>query len=644
MMDMGKNIFEKIVTSHLVEGRPEPGEEVSIRIDQTLTQDATGTMAFLEFEAIGIPRVKTELSVSYVDHNMLQIDYLNPDDHLYLQTAAARYGAYFSRPGNGICHQVHLERFAAPGKTLLGADSHTPTAGGVGSLAIGAGGMEIAVAMAGAPYTFKYPKIVKVELKGRLKEWISAKDVALEMLRRLTVKGGVGKAFEFVGEGIKTLSVPERATITNMMVETGATTSIFPSDEVTKAWLEAQGRGEQWKPLMPDEDAKYDEEMEIDLSDLEPLVAMPHSPDNVKSVSEVEGLEVAQVAIGSCTNSSLRDMKLVANALRGKKVPPGTSLLINPGSRQVVLNLIASGEYRYLVEAGARVLENACGPCIGMGGAPPSGSFSVRTYNRNFKGRSGTEDAGVILASPETAVATALNGKLTDPRRMGKMPEIRLPEKFIIDDSMIVPPPPPQEAEKIAIRRGPNIKPLPAFDPLPMEFEGEVLIKLSDNITTDDILPAGANVLPLRSNIERISKFIFHRIDPSFYEKAKEKGGGIIIGGENYGQGSSREHAAIVPRYLGIRAVIAKSFARIHRSNLINFGVVPLTFARGSDYDVIASGDRVKVKFGRLEGREILAELPNKGMTVPLRHDLSEREREIVLAGGLLPWIRMRFS
>lgn len=641
---MGKNVFEKILLDHLVEGKPEPGEEVSIKIDQTLTQDATGTMAFLEFEAIGIPRIKTELSVSYVDHNMLQIDYLNPDDHLYLQTAAARYGAYFSRPGNGICHQVHLERFAAPGKTLLGADSHTPTAGGVGSLAIGAGGMEVAVAMAGAPYTFKFPKIVRVELKGKLGEWVSAKDVALEMLKRLTVKGGVGKAFEFVGEGIKSLSVPERATITNMMVESGATTSIFPSDEVTKRWLEAQGRGEQWKPILPDQDAVYDEEMEIDLGELEPLAAMPHSPDNVKPVSEVEGLEVAQVAIGSCTNSSLRDMKLVANALKGRKVSPSTSLLINPGSRQVVLNLIESGEFKHLIEAGARILENACGPCIGMGGAPPSGSYSVRTYNRNFKGRSGTEDAGVILASPETAVATAIFGKLTDPRKLGKMPEIKLPEKFIIDDSMIIPPPPHEQASSIAIRRGPNIKPLPKFDPLPRSFEGEVLIKLSDNVTTDDILPAGANVLPLRSNIERISKFIFHRIDPGFHDRAKEKGGGVIVGGENYGQGSSREHAAIVPRYLGIRAVIAKSFARIHRSNLINFGVVPLVFESSSDYDLLEKGDRISINFGSLESKEVKAFILGNGKSINLRHDLSERERDIVLAGGLLPWIKLRFS
>jgi len=641
---MGRSVFEKILREHLVEGKPEPGEEVSIKIDQTLTQDATGTMAFLEFEAIGIPRIKTELSVSYVDHNMLQIDYLNPDDHLYLQTAAAKFGVYFSRPGNGICHQVHLERFAAPGKTLLGADSHTPTAGGVGSLAIGAGGMEIAVAMAGAPYTFKFPKLVRVELKGRLREWVSAKDVALEMLRRLTVKGGVGKAFEFVGEGIKSLTVPERATITNMMVESGATTSIFPSDEVTRKWLEAQGRVEQWREILPDSDAYYDESMEIDLSEIEPLAAMPHSPDNVKPVSEVEGIEVAQVAIGSCTNSSLRDMKVVANALKGRKISPSTSLLINPGSRQVVLNLIASGEYKYLIEAGARILENACGPCIGMGGAPPSGSFSVRTYNRNFKGRSGTEDAGVILTSPETAVATALSGKLTDPRSLGKMPEISLPDKFIIDDSMIIPPPPPQEAEKVVIRRGPNIKPLPSFDPLPSNFEGEVLIKLSDNVTTDDILPAGANVLPLRSNIERISKFIFHRIDSTFHDRAKEKGGGVILGGENYGQGSSREHAAIVPRYLGIRAVIAKSFARIHRSNLINFGVLPLMLKSSSDYDLLEKGDRMRISFGRLEEKELSAAVLNKGITISLRHDLSEREREIVLAGGLLPWIRLRFS
>ncbi len=639
---MGLTVTEKIISKHLVEGEMKKGEEIAIKIDQTLTQDATGTMAYLEFESIGIPRVKTELSVSYVDHNTLQTDFRNPDDHLYLQTIAAKYGIYFSRPGNGICHQVHLERFARPGKTLLGSDSHTPTAGGVGSLAIGAGGLNVAAAMAGEPFTFKYPEIVGVKLTGELKPWVSAKDVILELLRRVGVKGGVGKVFEYFGPGVKTLSVPERATITNMGTETGATTSIFPSDEVTKRWLEAQGRGEQWVHLEADEDAEYDEIIEIDLSEVEPLAALPHSPGNVKPVSEIEGMEVHQVAIGSCTNSSLRDLKIVAQILKGHTVAQNLSLLINPGSRQVVAHLIETGEYKYLVDAGARILENACGPCIGMGGAPPSGSISVRTYNRNFEGRCGTKDAGVVLVSPETAAVTAIKGVLTDPRNFGEYPKIELPERFYVNDNMIIPPLPPEEAAKVKIRRGPNIKPLPEFPPLPSSVEGEVLIKVGDNITTDHIMPAGAKILPLRSNIPEISKYVFSRIDPEFYNRAMEKKGGFIVGGENYGQGSSREHAAIAPKYLGIKAVIVKSFARIHRANLINFGIMPLIFDNPDDYNNIEQGHKLKIDYSDIDGGKLTLENLTTGEKYPIHHDLGKKELEIIKTGGLLPWIKKK--
>ncbi|MCD6236883.1 MAG: aconitate hydratase, partial [Thermoplasmata archaeon] len=561
------NVTSKILGEHIVAGEPEPGKEIKIKIDQTLTQDATGTMAYLEFEAIGISRVKTELSVSYVDHNTLQTDFRNPDDHIYLQSVAAKYGLYFSRPGNGICHQIHLERFARPGKTLLGSDSHTPTAGGIGSLAIGAGGLNVAAAMAGEPFALKYPKIVGVKLSGKLPPWVSAKDIILELLRRVDVKGGVGKIFEYFGPGVKTLSIPERATITNMGTETGATTSIFPSDEITREFLKAQGREEQWIELKADSEEDYDEIIEINLDELEPMAALPHSPGNVKPVSDIEGMEIQQVAIGSCTNSSLRDMKIVAQILKDKTVAPNLSLLINPGSRQVVAHLVETGEFKYLVDAGARVLENACGPCIGMGGAPPSGSVSVRTYNRNFEGRSGTKDAKVLLVSPETAAVTAIRGVLTDPRKMGKPPKIVMPDKFIVNDNMIIPPLPSEKAKKVEVIRGPNIKPLPEFPPMPEKLEGDVLIKVEDNITTDHIMPAGAKILPLRSNIPEISKYVFSRVDEKFYERAIEKNGGFIIGGENYGQGSSREHAAIAPKHLGIKAVIAKSFARIHSEN-----------------------------------------------------------------------------
>ena len=636
---MAETVTEKLLATHIVEGERAPGAEVALKIDQTLTQDATGTMAYLQFEAIGIPRVKTELSVSYVDHNTLQTDFKNPDDHRYLQSVAKRYGLYFSRPGNGICHQLHLERFARPGKTLIGSDSHTPTAGGIGSFALGAGGLDVAVAMAGMPYRIKYPKILGVKLTGRLPDWVSAKDVILEVLRRLDVKGGVGTVLEYFGPGVKTLSVPERATITNMGTETGATTSIFPSDEVTKTFMEAQGRGEQWIPLEADADAEYDEVMEIDLSELEPLAALPHSPGNIKPVREIAGMEVQQVAIGSCTNSSLRDMKIVANTLRGQTVADNLHLTINPGSRQVVEHLIESGEMQYLVAAGARILENACGPCIGMGAAPSSHAVSIRTFNRNFEGRSGTKDAEVFLVSPEVAAATAIKGVLTDPRDLGVYPRIEMPQRFIVNDNMFIPPLPPEEAAKIEIIRGPNIKPLPDFPPVPDTLNGEVLIKVGDNISTDHIMPAGAKILPLRSNIPEMSKHVFEVVDPEFPARALEKGGGFIIGGENYGQGSSREHAALAPKYLGVKAVIVKSFARIHLANLINFGIVPLTFKDPADYESIDRGDTLEVAIGDLRDDVRLIN-QTKGSEIELTHSLSSLDAEILKTGGKLPWVK----
>ncbi|HAZ36330.1 MAG TPA: aconitate hydratase, partial [Clostridiaceae bacterium] len=556
---MPGTITEKILKQHTVEGIAIAGEEIALKIDNTLTQDATGTMTYLQFEAIGIDRVRTELSVSFVDHNMLQTDFKNADDHNYLRSVAERYGIYFSRPGNGICHQVFLERFASPGKTLLGSDSHTPTAGGMGCFAIGAGGLDVAAAMAGEPFRIKYPKIVGIKLSGKLPEWVSAKDVILEVLRRTDVKGGVGKVFEYFGPGVKNLSVPDRATITNMGTETGCTTSIFPSDEVTREFLKAQGREEQWKEIIPDEDASYDEIMEINLDEIEPMVALPHSPGNVKKVAEVAGIKVDQVSIGSCTNSSLRDLLIVAKILKDKTISDTLHLSISAGSRQVVEHLIDSNDMKYLVKAGARILENACGPCIGMGCAPCSNGVSVRTFNRNFLGRSGTKDAKTYLTSPETAAATALTGVLTDPRTLGKYPEIEMPNKFFINDNMIIKPLPFEEAMNVNILRGPNIKPLPTFSPLPNVLEGEVLIKLGDNITTDDIMPAGAKILPLRSNVPEISTHVFESKDSEFYKRALEKKGGFIIAGDNYGQGSSREHAALSPKYLGVKAVIAKS-------------------------------------------------------------------------------------
>ena len=620
-----------------------PGETIGIRIDQTLTQDATGTMAWLHFSAIGLPRVRTELSVSYVDHNTLQAGGPeNAGDHLFLQSAAKKYGAFFSKPGNGICHQLHLERFAVPGKTLLGSDSHTPTAGGVGALAIGAGGMDVALAMAGEPFYLKMPKVVRVELKGRLRPFVSAKDVILELLRRLSVKGGVGKVFEYGGEGVKTLTVPERATICNMGTELGATTSIFPADEETYRFLKAQGREKDFRALSADPDAEYDEVIELDLLEVEPLVACPHSPDNVKPVRELSGLKVHQVAIGSCTNSSYRDLITVARIFQetGARVHPDVSAAISPGSRQVLRLLADMGLYQVLVSAGFRFLECACGPCIGMGFSPPASGISVRTFNRNFLGRSGTKDAEVYLVSPETAAATAIAGELTDPRELGLEPiEVPMPERFPIDDSMILAP--AVDPEEVELHFAPHINYVGHKDPLPEELSGEVLIKVGDNITTDHILPGGAKILPLRSNIPAISEYTFSVIDPDFARRAKEKGGGFIVGGENYGQGSSREHAAIAPMYLGIKAVIANSFARIHHANLVNFGILPLTFVNPDDYEKIDQGDRLRLETRELSpGGELTLVNETKGEEIPVRVELDARGVKVVRAGGILPYVR----
>ncbi|MBE3588652.1 MAG: aconitate hydratase [Thermoanaerobacteraceae bacterium] len=638
---MGQNLTQKILAAHLVSGSLEPGTEIAIRVDQTLTQDATGTMAYLQFEAMHIPRVKTELSVSYIDHNTLQTGFENADDHRFLQTMAARYGIYYSRAGNGICHQVHLERFGVPGKTLLGSDSHTPTAGGLGMLAIGVGGLNVAVAMGGGPFYLIMPKVVHIRLHGRPAPWVTAKDVILEVLRRLSVKGGVGKILEYGGEGIKYLTVPERATITNMGAETGATTSLFPSDEVTRAFLRAQGREDAWVELRPDPDAAYDETLDIDLGALEPLVACPHSPDNVKPVREVGPLAVDQVVIGSCTNSSYLDLMKVAAILKGKVVHPDVSLVIAPGSRQVLAMLAQNGALADLVAAGARILECACGPCIGMGQAPPSGGISVRTINRNFKGRSGTADGQVYLVSPETAAATALTGRLTDPRELGDPPVVALPEKFPVDDRMILPP--AADPAAVEIRRGPNIKPLPVAEPLPENIRGRVLLRVGDNITTDHIMPAGAKVLPLRSNIPAMAEYAFAAVDPSFPARAREAGGGLIVGGENYGQGSSREHAALVPMYLGVKAVLAKSFARIHRDNLINFGILPLTFVDPADYDRVGQDDVLEMEHvpeTLQRGAELVVKNVTRNATFKVRAQMTPRQVGIVLAGGLLNYTR----
>ncbi len=633
---MGQNIVQKVISSHLVSGNMNAGEEIAIRIDQTLTQDATGTMAYLQFEAMGIPKVKTELSVSYVDHNTLQTGFENADDHRFLQTIAAKHGVYFSKPGNGICHQVHLERFGIPGKTMLGSDSHTPTGGGIGMIAIGAGGLDVAVAMGGGPFYLNMPKVVLVRLKGKLKPWVSAKDIILELLRRLTVKGGVGKMFEYGGEGVKTLSVPERATITNMGAELGATTSIFPSDDATKVFMTAQGRAKQWKRLEADKDAPYDEVIDIDLSRLVPLVAQPHSPDKVAEIKAIEGLKINQAAIGSCTNSSYKDMTTVSKILKGRKVHPDVSLVISPGSKQVLNMISKSGALSDMLTAGARILETACGPCIGMGQAPSSAAVSVRTYNRNFEGRSGTPDAGVYLLSPETAAFSAIKGVITDPRKIGKPVKVMMPKKFIIDDSMVIPP--SRHPDNVEVVRGPNIKPLPRKEPLADTMTGSVILKVGDNITTDHIMPAGAKILPLRSNIPAIAEHVFERVDPEFAKRAKANNGGFIIGGSNYGQGSSREHAALAPMYLGIKAVITKSFARIHYANLVNFGIIPLVFSSESDYDLVSQGDTIEIQGIKAQIRDgnTIHARTGSGKELVLRHSLTPRQVDIIIAGGLL--------
>ncbi|OLN32867.1 aconitate hydratase [Desulfosporosinus metallidurans] len=632
---MGQSLTQKILASHLVSGDLEQGNEIALRIDQTLTQDATGTMAYLQFEAMNLSRVQTECSVSYIDHNTLQTGFENADDHAFLQSAAARFGAYFSRPGNGICHQVHLERFAKPGKTLLGSDSHTPTAGGMGMLAMGAGGLDVAVAMGGGPFYLPNPKVLRVWLNGQLSEWVSAKDIILEILRTLTVKGGVGKIIEYAGPGVKTLTVPERSTITNMGAELGASSSIFPSDEQTLRFLEAQGRAEDWVPLSADKDASYDEELRIDLSQLVPLVAQPHSPDNVVPVSDLATTPVQQVAIGSCTNSSYQDLMRVSQILKGKHVHPSVSLVISPGSRQVLTMLADNGALTNLLDSGARLLESTCGPCIGMGQSPVSKAVSVRTFNRNFKGRSGTQDASVFLASPEVASACALTGYITDPRTLGTSSNVDYPQQFRIDDSMILPPGDPDTP----IQRGPNIQPLPLAPALDNTLDLPIILKLGDNVTTDDIMPAGSKILPLRSNIPAISEYTFHKIDPQFAAKAKDLKQSVIVAGHNYGQGSSREHAALAPMYLGLRVVLAQSFARIHRANLINFGILPLTFVNEEDLTRFESGMIL-----HLSGLHQAIQTPgpfalttdNDANPILVRHDLTERQAKILLAGGLL--------
>jgi len=638
-------LAQKIIAVHLVEGSMQPGEEIALRVDQTLTQDATGTMAYLELEAMGLDRVKTELSVSYVDHNMLQGDFRNADDHRYLQSVAARYGIYFSRPGNGICHQVHLERFARPGRTLLGSDSHTPTAGGIGSLAIGAGGLDVAAAMAGEPVRIQMPRIIGVRLVGELPAWVSAKDIAIELQRRLTVKGGVGKVVEYYGPGVTTLSVPQRATITNMGAELGATSSIFPSDERTREFLRAQAREDQWEPMGADPGAVYDENVEIDLAQLVPQVSCPSSPDNVQPVTELADVQLAQVCIGSCTNSSLRDLMTVAAILRGRTVHPGLSLTISPGSRQVLGLLAQNGALADLVQAGARVLESGCGPCIGMGQAPPTGGASLRSFNRNFPGRSGTPGDQVYLASPEVCAASALAGHIADPRELGAPPAIAEPDTYFTDDAMVIVP--PADGSRVEIVRGPNIAPLPEMEPLPDALEGPVLLKVGDNITTDHIMPGGAQVLPLRSNIPAISEFTFSRVDPEFAARARKADTGFVVGGSNYGQGSSREHAAIAPRYLGVRAVLVASFARIHAANLVNFGIIPLEFANAEEAGKVEQGDVL-----RLEGlREALRQRRplsvrnlTKDTTIAVKHSLTERQVEVILAGSLLNYFRDQAS
>ena len=640
---MGLTLAQKIIKNHIVSGEMTVGSEIGLKIDQTLTQDATGTMAYLEFEAMGVPRVKTERSVAYIDHNTLQTGFENADDHRFIQSIAKKHGIWFSRPGNGICHQVHLERFGIPGKTLIGSDSHTPTGGGIGMLAMGAGGLDVAVAMGGGPYYITMPKMLRVNLTGKLSPWVSAKDVILKVLQILSVKGGVGKIVEYAGEGVKSLTVPERATITNMGAELGATTSIFPSDEITRSFLKAQGREEDWVELSSDPDAVYDEEISIDLSELVPLAACPHSPDNVKTVDEIGAIKVDQVCIGSCTNSSYLDLMRVASILKGKTVHPDVSLAIAPGSKQVYNMLAQNGALADLIAAGARILECACGPCIGMGQSPNSKGISLRTLNRNFEGRSGTADGQIYLVSPETAAASALTGVFTNPQTLGEEAPIALPEKFLINDNMVVAPAPESEMDKVEILRGPNIKEFPTTDPLPETIAAKALLKVGDNITTDHIMPAGAKILPYRSNIPYLSNFCFGVCDKEFPARCREYGKGIVIGGANYGQGSSREHAALVPLYLGVKAVIAKSFARIHCANLANAGILPLVFKDEADYDRIDQMDELElpdIRSAIADNSKIIVKDLTKGIEFEAEAVLSARQREMVLAGGLLNYTR----
>lgn len=638
---MGLTLAQKIIKEHLIRGEMTVGNEIAIRIDQTLTQDATGTMAYLEFETMGVPRVKTELSVAYIDHNTLQSGFENADDHRFIQSMAKKHGLYFSRPGNGICHQVHLERFGKPGKTLIGSDSHTPTGGGIGMLAMGAGGLDVAVAMGGGVYYITMPKMYKVNLTGKLRDFVTAKDVSLEILRILSVKGGVGAIIEWGGEGVKTLSVPERATITNMGAELGATTSIFPSDEVTREFLKAEGREADFTPLASDEDAVYDKVININLSELKPLIACPHSPDNVVTVESLKGTKVDQVCIGSCTNSSLYDMLKVAALLKGKTISPDVSLSISPGSKQVLSMLADCGALSDILTSGARVLECACGPCIGMGFSPNSAGVSLRTFNRNFEGRSGTKDAKVYLVSPETAVAAALTGEITDPMLLGQMPKVTMPEAFKIDDSAVLAPAPEAEAASVEILRGPNIKPFPDSCPQEDELKAGVSLKAGDNITTDHIMPAGAKILPYRSNIPHLSQYCFEVCDKEFPERAKAMGSSIIVGGSNYGQGSSREHAALVPLYLGVKAVVTKSFARIHAANLINAGIMPLTFANPEDYEKINQEDEIRITgvFAGMESGEMTLEDLTNGEKIKLVCSFTDRQRAILKDGGLLKYV-----
>lgn len=642
---MGYTISQKIIKNHLVSGKMIPGNEIGIKIDQTLTQDATGTMAYLEFESIGIPRVKTELSVAYVDHNTLQTGFENADDHKFIQSIAKKYGIKYSKPGNGICHQVHLERFGIPGKTLIGSDSHTPTGGGIGMLAIGAGGLDVAVAMGGGAYYITMPKVVKINLTGKISDWVSAKDIILEVLRIMTVKGGIGKIIEYSGDGISSLSVPERATITNMGAELGATTSIFPSDEITKEFLKSQEREQDFTELYADEDAIYDETININLSTLKPSAACPHSPDAVKTVEEIGSLKIDQVCIGSCTNSSYMDLMKVANILKDKTVHPDVNLSISPGSKQVYNMLAQNGALSHLIAAGARILECTCGPCIGMGQSPNSNGISLRTFNRNFEGRSGTANGQIYLVSPETAAASAINGTLTDPRTLGKTIKINLPSKFLINDNMIIEPENEENSVNVKILRGPNIKSFPATKNLENNIEAKVLLKVSDNITTDHIMPAGAKILPYRSNIPYLSKFCFSVCDKEFPERCKENKKGIIIGGINYGQGSSREHAALVPLYLGIKAVIAKSFARIHSANLVNAGILPLVFKNTSDYDKIEQMDELiisNIKNCLKDNNDIIVKNKTKNFEFSTTAILSTRQKDIILSGGLLNYTKTK--